>query len=58
MKRRAGVQHLFQAVENGVDYFVTLDVRSILKTRDDIEAAYPISLRRPGELLQELTASQ
>ena len=51
---RADAQHLFQALEHGVDYFVTLDERTILRARDDIEAAYGIRLRRPSELLQEL----
>ncbi len=51
---RPDAEHLFQALSNGVAYFVTLDRRTILRARADIEAAYPIRLRRPSELLHEL----
>ena len=55
-RRRDDARHLFQAWQNGADYFVTVDVKSILNASEAIEAAvHPMRLRRPSELRQELT---
>jgi len=50
-------RHLFQAITNGVDYFVTADVGSIVKHAGDIEAKFPIPIRTPRQLITELDAA-
>jgi predicted nucleic acid-binding protein len=47
-------RHLFQAAQNGIDYFVTCDERSILRHTAAIEALVPIRPRSPSQLLLEL----
>jgi hypothetical protein len=47
-------RHLFQAIKNGADYFVTDDERTIVSRADKIEAHYPIKVRLPSQLVAEL----
>ena len=47
-------RHVFQALENGVDYFTTDDTRTIVSRRSEIEARYSIKVRLPSELVDEL----
>jgi predicted nucleic acid-binding protein len=47
-------RHVFQALTNGVDYFVTADTRTIVSRRSEIEARYSIKVRLPSELVDEL----
>jgi hypothetical protein len=46
-------KHVFQAVKNGVDYFVTTD-RGILSRAPQIEDRLAIKLRTPSRLLVDL----
>jgi predicted nucleic acid-binding protein len=47
-------RHLFQAVRAGVDYFVTIDKKTILSRAEAIERDYEIRIRRPSALVVEL----
>jgi hypothetical protein len=47
-------RHVFQALTNGVDYFVTDDSKTIISRRAEIEARYSIMVRLPSELAAEL----
>jgi len=51
---RRDAHHVMLAVRRECDWFVTCDVRTILKYRLAVEAAFPIRLRRPSELLRDL----
>ena len=46
--------HVFQAISNGVDYFVTADSRTILRHAPAIESKYGIRLRLPSALVAEV----
>jgi hypothetical protein len=48
------VRHLFQAMRNGVDYFVTADKRTILSRAAAIEQQFAIRVRLPSGLVAEL----
>jgi hypothetical protein len=52
---RADAEHIFQAHANGIDYFVTTDDKTILSQRAAIEAKLPIRLRRPSEVVAEVS---
>ena len=48
-------RHLFQAIRNGVDYFVTADVDAIVKRAGEIEAKFPtIRILTPSQLVAAL----
>jgi hypothetical protein len=47
-------RHLFQAISNGVEYFVTNDKATILRHSEEIEAAFPIRVLLPSQLVSEL----
>jgi len=47
-------RHLFQAMRNGVDYFVTADKRTILSRATAIEQQFAIRVRLPSKLVAEL----
>jgi predicted nucleic acid-binding protein len=49
-------RHVFQALRNSSQYFVTTDRRTILTRAKQIEAAFPIRVVLPSQLLAELTA--
>src|SRR5882724_10370001 len=46
----ADADHVFQAISNGVDYFVTFDSKTILRYAPAIECKYDIRLRLPSAL--------
>lgn len=48
-------RHVFQALVNGVDYFVTDDWRTIVSRASEIEAQVSIHVRLPSELVTELS---
>ena len=50
---RRDAHHVMLAIRRECDVFVTCDVRTILKYRPTVEAAFPIRLRRPSELLRD-----
>jgi hypothetical protein len=52
---RRDAHHVMLAIRRECNVFVTCDVRTILKYRPTVEAAFPIRLRRPSELLRDLT---
>jgi hypothetical protein len=54
LPHRPDASHVFQAMKNGVHYFVTNDKRSILSHTTEIEKLFPILLRSPSELVREL----
>lgn len=43
-------RHMFHAIKNGVQYFATVDQRSILNRAARIEAAFPIKCGTPTEV--------
>jgi predicted nucleic acid-binding protein len=47
-------RHLFHAISNGAEYFVTYDKATILKHRAAIEDEFSILPRLPSELATEL----
>jgi predicted nucleic acid-binding protein len=47
-------RHLFQAIRNGVEFFVTYDKKTILRHRSEIERAFAIRACLPSELVEEL----
>lgn len=47
-------RHLFQAIGNGVDYFVTRDERTILSRSAAIERQFAIRVRLPSRLVADL----
>ena len=51
-------RHVFQAVKNGVSYFVTTDNRSILKFREAIKRCCSIEAVSPEELAALLEATR
>jgi hypothetical protein len=54
---RKDAEHLTQAICNGCDYFLTRDKRTIvIPYREEIERQYPIKIRMPLELVEELKA--
>jgi hypothetical protein len=50
-------RHVFQAVVNGVDYFVTNDRKSILSHAPAVESAVSIAIRLPSQVVAELAAA-
>jgi hypothetical protein len=48
-------RHLFHAIRHGVAYFVTTDQKTILSRAEQIEAVYPIAIRKPSAVVAELT---
>jgi hypothetical protein len=51
-------RHVFQAVANGVPYFVTVDIRTILSKASELEERFGVLVRRPSQLIAELEAPQ
>jgi predicted nucleic acid-binding protein len=49
-------RHVFQAAKNGVDYFVTCDVRTLLKHAAAVQSAVGIAVRLPSQVVAELEA--
>jgi hypothetical protein len=47
-------RHVFQALSNGVDYFVTDDQRTLLSRAAEVEARFSILLRLPSQVVQDL----
>ena len=47
-------RHIFQAVRNGVDYFVTVDRKSILRYADELESRFGIRVVLPSKLIRDL----
>jgi len=47
-------RHVFQAVKNHVDYFVTVDRRTILRYSGELSAEFGIHAVLPSELVAEL----
>ncbi len=45
-------QHVFQAIKNKVDYFVTTDDRTILRYKNELESTYGIKAVTPSQLLR------
>jgi hypothetical protein len=54
-KNRWDAHHLMVAIRGGCDVFLTVDYRTILKYRSQIESKCPIHLMKPSELLKELS---
>jgi hypothetical protein len=52
---RDDARHVFQAIKNGLDYFVTTDKQTILKRARRIESRFPIKIRPPSALVAELS---
>jgi|SRR5579871_4454242 len=52
---RTDAHHVMLAIRAGCNVFLTCDAKSILHWRKKIEAAFSIRLRKPSELLAELT---
>ena len=50
----ADADHVFQAISNGVNYFITADSKTILRHAPAIERKYDIRLRLPSALAAEL----
>lgn len=51
---RDDAHHIWLAVRDNCDVFLTCDGKSILNRRTNVENAFPIRLMRPTELLGEL----
>lgn len=51
-------RHVFQALRNSSEYFVTLDRKTILTRAKEIEAAFPIRVVSPSQLLAALRAAK
>jgi hypothetical protein len=52
----ADARHVFQALRNGVAYFVTADARTIVSRAKTLEASFPsIKIRLPSQLAAELS---
>lgn len=49
-------RHIYQAAQNGLDYFITRDEETILKYAAEIRSAVGIQALLPTELLQRLGA--
>lgn len=47
-------RHVFQALQANVEYFVTVDRKTILSRRDAVEAKVAMKFRKPSELVGEL----
>ncbi len=47
-------RHVFQAVVNGVEYFVTNDVKSIVQHAAAVQSAVGIAVRLPSQLVAEV----
>lgn len=47
-------RHLFQAISNDVEYFVTYDKATILRHTAAIEQEFSIRVRSPSQLVTEL----
>ncbi len=45
-------QHVFQAIKNKVDCFVTTDDRTILRYKSELESTYGIKAVTPSQLLR------
>ena len=56
---RNDARYLFQAIKGGgVYYFVTADVKTIVRYAPEIEAAFPpLLVRKPSQLVTELPAA-
>jgi hypothetical protein len=48
-------RHLFQAIKNEVDYFVTADVRTIVSRAQAVELEFDIKVRTPSQVVAELS---
>jgi len=52
---RDDADHISQALSNNCDYFLTRDIKTIIKKyRDDIEKRFPIKIRTPVEMVGKL----
>jgi hypothetical protein len=47
-------RHLFHAISNGVEYFVTYDKATILKHAGAVEREFPIRVLSPSQLVNQL----
>jgi hypothetical protein len=47
-------RHVFQAARNGVDYFVTCDVKTLVKHAAAVYEIVGIRVRLPSQVLAEL----
>lgn len=45
-------EHIFQATKNGVSYFMTIDQRTILKHKEQIEKQHNIKVVKPTQLVE------
>ena len=46
-------KHLYQAIRNGIQVFLTTDFRTILRKRAIVEKSFSIKLRSPTEFIRE-----
>jgi hypothetical protein len=51
-----GARHVFQVIANGLDYFVTVDARTVLRHRRELERL-GIRALKPSELVAELRSA-
>jgi hypothetical protein len=49
---RTDAHHVMLAISNGCDFFITCDTKTILRFRQEIEAAFRIRLMKPSELIK------
>jgi hypothetical protein len=54
LPHRDDARHVFQAMRNQLDYFVTADKRSIIRHAPTLEARFPIRVVTPSQLVAEL----
>jgi hypothetical protein len=48
-------RHVFQAVQNGCAYFVTVDAKTILAHAPEVESAFPFRVLKPSQLVAAAT---
>jgi len=46
-------KHVYQAIRNGIQVFLTIDLRTILRNRAVVEESFLIKLRSPSEFMRE-----
>jgi hypothetical protein len=54
LPHRDDARHVFRAIKNGSGYFITTDEESILNRAAEIEARFPILVRLPSQLIENL----
>jgi len=55
---RSDARHVYAAWRSGLEYFVTMDEKTILRYRDDLKSDFRITALLPSELVQRLDLSQ